>query len=759
MMLRFLTVFSIFTLSLFASMATASQLPNPSAVYCIEQGGTYSTEDGTDGQRGLCTLSDGRVVDAWEYFREQHAQDQTDSSTQLANPAATYCIAQGGTHSVVREADGDRGLCTLSDGQVVDAWEYFREQHSAAMQQDTSPVVADRIWMGGPILTMNDDAMRAEALAEKDGVIIAVGSLDDIMALQGPDTVVTDLAGRAMIPGFVDAHGHVFMIGIQALSANLLPAPDGDVNDIPTLQKVMREFADAQPERIEAAGLILGFGYDDAQLAEQRHPTRDELDAISTEVPIYIVHQSGHLGVANSKALELAGVNADTPNPAGGVIRRRDGSTEPNGVLEENAANAVIGTLLGGLDEAANRAIFRAGTELIASYGYTTAQEGRSIPPVARLMQAVATEEGLDIDIVTYPDVLVDRDFILENQSREYTDRFRVGGAKLTIDGSPQGFTALRDRPYYNPPKGFRADYIGYANTTGDQVFDAIDWAFANNVQILTHANGEGASDILIGAIDTATAAHGPADRRPVLIHGQFLREDQVDAYNRLDVFPSLFPMHTFYWGDWHRDRTVGPAAADNISPTGWVRDRGMMFSSHHDAPVAFPDSMRILDATVTRRSRSNDIIGPAHRVDVLTALKSMTIWPAYQHFEEDRKGSLETGKLADLVILSEDPTAIDPETLDSITVLATIKEGETIYQAETREGRLNYRPRKDGSDPYADFLRVFAVSHEMQAAPHSFSRMRPSVLARAPHSGACVARTLSSILTASLVGSDSIAN
>ncbi|TMV09972.1 amidohydrolase family protein [Ruegeria sediminis] len=676
-------------------------------------------------------------------------------ASETPNPAAAFCVDQGGTYSIADGAEGQSGFCKLADGTEVDAWDYFREQHAAANTTEAAAIEADRIWMGGPILTMVDGAMRAEALAEKDGVIIGVGDTDDVMAFRGPQTEVIDLSGRTMIPGFVDAHGHVFMIGIQALSANLLPAPDGTVNDIPSLQQVLRDFADAQPDRVAAAGLILGFGYDDAQLAEQRHPTRDELDAVSTEIPVYAVHQSGHLGVANSKALELAGITADTPDPAGGLIRRREGSTEPNGVLEENAAFAVIGELLGGLDKEANRAIFRAGTELIASFGYTTAQEGRSTPAVAKLMKAVATEEGLDIDVVTYPDVLVNRDYILENHSREYTDRFRVGGAKLTIDGSPQGFTALRDRPYFNPPEGFRADYSGYASASGDQVFDAVDWAFANGVQILTHANGEGASDMLIAAIDTATETYGPADRRPVLVHGQFLREDQVDAYYRLDVFPSLFPMHTFYWGDWHRDRTVGPDAADNISPTGWVRERGMMFSSHHDAPVAFPDSMRILDATVTRRSRSNDIIGPTHRVDVLTALKSLTIWPAYQHFEEDRKGSLVAGKVADLVILSDDPTAVDPETLDSITVLETIKGGETIYEASVREGRLNYRPRQDGSDPYADFLRTFTISHELKGAGGAFRHIPPSVLAQAPHSGACVARTLGQIITASVATPD----
>ncbi|WP_159089095.1 amidohydrolase family protein [Tateyamaria sp. Alg231-49] len=752
-MLRSVLYITAFITSCFASAAVASQVANPAAAYCIEQGGAYSTEDTDEGQRGLCTLADGSVVDAWAHFREQHSAAPS-GSTQLANPAAVYCIEQGGTYSIENTDEGQRGWCTLSDGTVVDAWEYFREQHALATEPN-GPVIADRIWTGGPILTMDDKQMRAEALAEKDGVIVGVGKADDIMKLRGPSTEMIDLAGRAMIPGLVDAHGHVFMTGIQALSANLLPAPDGEVNDIPTLQRVLRDFADAQPERVAAAGLILGFGYDDAQLAELRHPTRDELDAVSSDIAVYVMHQSGHFGVANTKALELGGITADTPDPAGGVIRRREGSNEPNGVLEENATAPVLAALLSGLDVEANRAIFLAGTELYASFGYTTAQEGRSVPAVSRLMQSVATEDGLDIDVVTYPDVLVDRDYILENQSRTYTDRFRVGGAKLTIDGSPQGFTALRDRPYYNPPEGFRADYAGYASATGDQVFDAVDWAFENGVQILVHSNGEGASDILIGAVDTATQAHGEADRRPVLIHGQFLREDQVDAFNSLDVFPSLFPMHTFYWGDWHRDRTVGPAAADNISPTGWVRDRGMMFSSHHDAPVAFPDSMRILDATVTRRSRSNDIIGPAHRVDVITALKAMTIWPAYQHFEEDRKGSLEKGKLADLVILSNDPTAIDPETLDSITVVETIKEGETVYAANAQEGFLNYRPRKDGTDPYADFLRLVAVTQDMQGSPGALGRLSPSIMARAPHSGACEARTLGDLITASVVTAD----
>jgi predicted amidohydrolase YtcJ len=459
----------------------------------------------------------------------------------------------------------------------------------------------------------------------------------------------------------------------------LLAPPDGEVKDMAALQETLRAWLAANAETVEKAQLIVGFGYDQSQLKELRHPTREDLDAVSTTTPVIIVHQSGHFGAVNSKALEVTGVQADTPNPPGGIIRKGEDG-QPNGVLEENAFFAVLGKLMGGLGEPGLRAFAAAGPRLWARFGYTTAQEGRAAPSIVEVMKKIAAEGGFNIDVVVYPDVMVDRDYIKANVSGSYTNRMRVGGAKLTIDGSPQGFTAYRDRPYYDPVGEYASFYKGYAAVTDEQVMDAIDWAFANNIQILTHANGEAASDLLIAAVKDATARHGRGDRRPVLIHGQFLREDQVDSLKRLDIFPSVFPMHTFYWGDWHRDHTVGPVLADNISPTGWIRQRGMMFGTHHDAPVAFPDSMRVLDATVTRRTRSGDILGPAQRVDVMTALKAMTIWPAWQHFEEGSKGTIEAGKLADFVILSKDPTTVDPETLDTLKVLMTIKEDNVVF-------------------------------------------------------------------------------
>ena len=544
---------------------------------------------------------------------------------------------------------------------------------------------AESIWSGGPILTMNDKAMRAEAVAVANGKILAVGRRSEVMKLKGPNTQLVDLKGRTLVPGFVDAHGHIVVGGLQALSANLLAPPDGQVQDIASLQQTLRDWVQKNAAAVEKVKVIVGFGYDNAQLKELRHPTKEELDAVSQDIPILIVHQSAHLATVNSAMLKAMGYDSSTKDPAGGVIQRKPGTTEPNGTLEETAFFNGAPVVLGRVGPEGMRMFAREGAKLWARFGYTTAEEGRATPQIADLLKQVAAEGGFANDVNAYPDVLVDRAYIKANQSNTYVNRFRVAGAKLTIDGSPQGFTAWRDRPYFKPVGNYPAGYSGYAAASAEQVMDAVQWAAENGIQVITHSNGERASDLLIAAHRAAQARFPKAkELRPVLIHGQFLRVDQLDSYKALGVIPSLFPMHTFYWGDWHLDHTVGPQAGPNISPTGWAKKRGMIFSSHHDAPVAFPDSMRVLDATVTRRARgSGRIVGPEHRVDVITALKAMTIWPAYHHFEEKTKGSLERGKLADFAILSKDPTAVEPSTIADIKVTETVKEGKTIFRLD----------------------------------------------------------------------------
>jgi hypothetical protein len=574
-----------------------------------------------------------------------------------------------------------------------------------------SPVAAQQtaesIWSGGPILTMNDKAMRAEAVAVARGKILAVGKRSEVMKLKGPATQLVDLKGQTLVPGFVDAHGHMVIGGLQAISANVLAPPDGKVTDIASLQQTLRDWAQQNAAIVEKTKVIIAFGYDNSQLKELRHPTKEELDEVSKDIPVIIIHQSSHLASVNSAMLKAMGYDASTKDPAGGVIQRKPGTTEPNGTLEETAFFNGAPVVLNRVGPEGLKIFASEGSKLWARFGYTTAQEGRASPQVADMMKQVAAAGGFANDVTTYVDVLIDRDFIKANQSATYANRFRVAGAKLTIDGSPQGFTAWRDRPYFKPVGNYPPGYSGYAAASAEQVMDGVQWAAANGIQIITHANGERASDLLIAAHRAAQARYPQAKAlRNVLIHGQFLREDQLDSYKSLAIIPSLFPMHTFYWGDWHLDHTVGPQAGMNISPTGWALKRGMIFSSHHDAPVAFPDSMRVLDATVTRRARgSGRIVGPEHRVDVITALKAMTIWPAYHHFEEKSKGSLEVGKLADFAILSKDPTAVEPTTIADIKVTETVKEGKTIF-------RLEPGARADGGVPDITPLLVAFGGH-----------------------------------------------
>jgi predicted amidohydrolase YtcJ len=549
---------------------------------------------------------------------------------------------------------------------------------------------ADAVYFNGRIITVDDEKPEAEAVATRDGRIIYVGDLAGSERLVSEQTRKVDLRGRTMAPGFVDAHGHVVSAGIQAASANLLPMPDGQVNSFGQLVDTLRTWADSDTgiEFVENTGWLVGFGFDDSQLEEQVFPTARELEQVSQDSPMMIIHQSGHFGVFNRKALELAGITDCRKEIPGGSIRcEADGQT-PNGVLEENAFFSALSAFLVNIDEAYNLELFRQGMQSFARFGYTTAQEGRAFAQTVATAETKAAQGPLPIDVAMYVDFTA-KDLL--NQSAYYSgsgydgiaynNGLRIAGVKLTVDGSPQGKTAWLSQPYFAPPEGQGEGYAGYPAMTAKQVNDEVMDAFAHDRQVLVHCNGDAAIDRYLDAVEKAVQEHGLEDRRNVLIHGQTLRKDQISRIKELGIVPSLFPMHTFYWGDWHRESVLGPERAAYISPTRDVLDAGLVFSSHHDAPVANPDSMRVLAATVTRVTRSGMVLGPDQRVTPYEGLKAITIWPAYQHFEEQVKGSIEVGKQADFVILSADPLTTDPLKIADIKVLETINDGRTIFE------------------------------------------------------------------------------
>jgi hypothetical protein len=556
---------------------------------------------------------------------------------------------------------------------------------ATACTEKPALVAADTIYFNGNVITLDSNELMAEAVAVKDGKILAVGDNETMMSLSNQDTHQVDLKGKTMLPGFVDGHSHLSGVAIQAVTANLLPPPDGPGQNIAMLQRTLRDFM-ATSEMVKQHSVVIGFNYDDSQLEEGRHPNRHELDAVSTEMPIMITHQSGHIGVYNSKALEMFGINAESDDPSGGIIQREAGSKEPNGVLEENAHFALLYKIIPPFTVKENVAAMKAAEMQYLSNGFTTIQDGKTDPTTLGLMAQYAADGGFTADVVVYADVAGMTDHTILNgplHSGEYVNRFRIGGVKLTFDGSPQGKTAWFTKPYLVAPSGQDASYSGYPAFTDAEALKWYLMAYENNWQMLTHTNGDAAIDQLIKIANQTAKAFPGKDRRTVMIHGQFLREDQIAAIDDLGIFPSLYPMHTFYWGDWHRDSVAGAERAENISPTGWLIDRGVKFSIHSDAPVTFPNSMRILDSAVNRTTRSGAVLGKAQRLRPMDALKAMTIWPAYQHFEESSKGSLEVGKLADMVVLDENPLTVDPVKISAIKVVQTIKEGVSVYIAQ----------------------------------------------------------------------------
>jgi predicted amidohydrolase YtcJ len=535
---------------------------------------------------------------------------------------------------------------------------------------------ADLIITGGPIVTMEgDQPTTAEAIVIDEGKIIFVGGRADAMKQKVDGTAVKDLAGKTLMPGFIDGHAHGQQFGTQAVGANLLAPPDGQVNTINDLVAKLKTFGES-PD-VKLTGWIFGVGYDDALLG--RHPTRHDLDRVSTTLPVMATHISGHFMAVNTLGLNMIGYDASTVDPEGGVIRREADGKTPNGVLEELAAMPHMVKFLAPVNQQGKDDVLKRGLELAKSYGYTTLNEGRMFGPMSKDMENAAARGLLDIDFIGWMDYS-NKAELDRALSTTYKDHYRLGGLKITLDGSPQGRTAWRTKPYLIPPDGQKPGYKGYpAIPDTDQVATYVDEAYAKGWPVKLHANGDAAIDQMLEAVRRATAKHGVKPGQAILVHGQFIRPDQVKELKTLGIFPSMFPMHTFYWGDWYT-KIVGPEQGAQISPMRSILNTGSHATSHTDAPVALPNLMQVVWATVNRTSRSGKIIGEGERVTPYEAMKMVTMWGAEQFGEQDSKGSIKEGKRADLVVLSDNPVTMDPAKINQVRVLETIKDGKSVW-------------------------------------------------------------------------------
>jgi len=549
----------------------------------------------------------------------------------------------------------------------------------------------DILYFGGNIITMEDGVPEVEALVLKGGKILFVGSRKNADAYVGDSTNQIDLKGKTLLPGFIDAHGHITSRAGMEQAIDLSPSPYGTVNSIPDLQKTL--ITVIQQKKLGPSVPILGNGYDDAIMREHRHPTRQELDAVSTTNPIIVIHASGHASVVNSAMLTLLGIAENVRDPEGGHYGRT-ADNRLNGKLEENASFTALVKLTEIMPKPSHaknelsqslKDFVKAQDEWL-SYGQTTICDGRSMGVSIGLLKEAAAKNLLKADVVYFPDFEANKaDWeSFKPNYMQYEKRLKFGGFKFSDDGSPQGKTAWLTQPYLVPPEGQSADYRGVPIFSDEALYNDLKTVFSNHITAQLHVNGDAAIDQALRVIGKLKeeGIYKP-ELRATLIHVQNSRPDHIAKIKEIGVIPSYFSSHVYLWGDWHYQSVFGPKRAAFISPAQSAKKAGILFTIHHDSPVTPPDLMTGVYAAVNRTTRSGMVLGPNERIDVRDALKAITINAAYQYQEENDKGSLKEGKLADLVILDQNPLTIDPRKLRDIKVLETIKEGKIVFKRD----------------------------------------------------------------------------
>ena len=524
-----------------------------------------------------------------------------------------------------------------------------------------------RLYYGGSILTMEKDC-RADYLLCEKGKILLTGHGSPPFDIEAEKI---DLKGKALLPAFIDSHSHIFSYGLSLLQLSL----EGAENFEDILCRLEEYIQKKNPQK---GTWIQANGYDHTTLREKRHITAAMLDRVSARYPVVLHHKSGHMGIFNTAALQAFHIDEKTPSMEGGRIEIANG--RPTGYLEEADFISRIKTLPLGDEKEIAESIKKA-QENYASCGITTAQEGLLVRQLSSLYKKVILNNRLFLDIVGYAAVEDYPYFINSLPLCEgiYSRRFKIGGVKIFLDGSPQGRTAWMKTPY---KKGPRSAYYGYPSMNDQKVYEAITFAKAHHTQLLAHCNGDMAAAQYLACLKKSASDHADPTWRPVIIHGQLLSPDQLPLVREIGAIPSYFNAHVYYWGDIHIEN-FGLERASQISPAASTASLHIPFTLHRDTPVLNPDLLQSLWCACRRITKNGVLLGEAERLSAAEGLKALTLYGAFQYGEEKEKGSLLPGKKEDLVLLSHDPLTVPSDFISQIKVLQTVKEGKTIYKTE----------------------------------------------------------------------------
>ena len=525
------------------------------------------------------------------------------------------------------------------------------------------------LYYGGPILTMDKTSPRVEALLVEDGQISAVGTLRELDSLCADATKI-DLQGKTLMPAFVDGHSHMELAGRDMRECSLIGCK--------SFQEILdRIRAFRENKNLTHGETIRCTGYDSSLLKENKNPDGRLLDSLGFDNPIVCLHQSRHVAAYNSAAMARCGVDDSYECTEGGFVGR-DEQGHLTGYFEGRAMDPFFKVLHKVTDEEFEQNILDA-QDYYFSCGITTIQDGsRCTRQQLGCYERLAAAGKLKADIVVYLTSLDDPGFweeaLARNGNRQYHNHLKIGGTKLILDGSPQARTAWMRKSYEGDP-----DYYGYPRHTDEEVIEMLQRAVDAGLQPMAHCNGDAASEQFLGSWEkvVAKAGHG-AELRPVMIHAQTVGYDQLDRMPSVGMMASIFVGHCFFWGDTHL-KNFGDRGW-RISPVKAAMDRGIHVNFHQDTPITPPNMLHSVWCAVNRLTKSGICIGEENRIDPYDALVCATQGGAYGYFEEDTKGILRRGAVADLIILDNDPTAVDPMNIKDITVIQTIKGGEVVF-------------------------------------------------------------------------------
>lgn len=543
---------------------------------------------------------------------------------------------------------------------------------------------ADAIFFGGDILTMIGDSVQyAEALGVKDGKIIFVGNKVDGFKMQGDSTAMIDLQGKTMLPGFIDPHSHFINSLSLSTQVNCSAPPVGPGKSVEAIIAAIKEFSTKR--NIPKGEVIVAWGYDDTKMPNGRLLNRDDLDEAFPDNPVVMIHTTMHGCVLNSSAMKKYGITNGMKTPEGGIIVRKPGTDEPYGLIMETAYIPVISNMpKPSRQEMVER--LKTGQMIYAEEGITTAQEGATHKTDLDILALGAKENKLFIDVISYPFITDARAITEEHPFStfgSYNNHLKIGGVKITADGSPQARTAFFSTPYLTGGPSGQKKWIGEPTFSQDSLNAYVKWLYENKIQFICHGNGDSAIGMILKAHEYACKTLSQpldADRRTTVIHSQFVRKDQLDKYKTYNIIPSFFTEHSYFFSQEHI-KNRGIKQASFLSPINSAYKLGLQPTNHTDFVVLPLNQMMTVWTAVNRLTPDGKVLGPEERITAYQALKCITINAAHQYSEENSKGTLKSGNIADFVILDKNPVKVDPLVIKDIIVLETIKDGKTIYK------------------------------------------------------------------------------